>query len=198
MENLSFPLSFEFKVTTLANDFVIKDAQGQLLSYVRQKMFKLKEDILCFADPSKTRLLYRIRANQWIDFSATYTFFDAYEKEMGRVARKGAASIWRATYQVFDLDQHHEFTIREENPWTKVMDFLLTEIPLVGIFTGYFLNPSYIVLDAQHQPVIRLKKEPSFWGRKFSVIRIAELEAPQMERLLLSLMMMVLLERRRG
>ena len=45
MQNLQFPIKFVFKISTLANDFTAKDANGNVIAYVRQKMFKFKEDI---------------------------------------------------------------------------------------------------------------------------------------------------------
>lgn len=193
-----FPLSFEFKIGTLANDFVIKDSRGQLLTYVRQKMFKLKEDILCYSDESKSNLMYRIRANKWIDFSATYTFSDGLDYEIGRVGRKGMASLWRARYEIFDKDLLQEFMIQEENAWAKVFDVLLSEVPILGMFTGYFFNPRYKVVSNDGEIVMRLTKDASFWGRRFTVSKFVELDEQQQERILLSLMMMILLERRRG
>jgi uncharacterized protein YxjI len=193
-----FPLTFKFKVGTLSNDFSITDANNTTVSYVRQKMFKLKEDILCYSDESKANLIYRIKANKWIDYSATYTFSDANDLELGRVARKGRASLWKATYEIFNLNQEHEFTIKEVNPWAKLIDALLSEIPIVGIFTGYMFNPKYLITDKNGQPIMRLSKNKSFLGKTFTVDKIADVSEKEQERIILSLMMMILLERRRG
>ena len=55
-----------------------------------------------------------------------------------------------------------------------------------------------MVTNNDLQPVARLKKEASFWGRKFEITKLAETVHEDDERMLLGLMMMVLLERRRG
>ncbi len=196
--SFEFPLSFKFKIGTLSNDFVITDSKNNTVSYVRQKMFKLKEDIMCYSNESKKTLLYRIKANKWLDFSATYSFFNSEDTELGKVARKGAVSLWKATYLVLDTENTNEFTIREEKPWVKVLDRLVSEIPVVGIFTGYMFNPSYLVTNSQNEPIMRFKKDSSFFGRKFSLHQLKEVEDKAQERIVLSLMMMVLLERRRG
>ena len=198
MKNVVYPLKFSFKIGTLSNDFIITDANGAKLSYVKQKMFKLKEDILCYEDESKSNVLYRIKANKWLDYSATYVFSDKNEMEIGKVARKGRASIWKATYEILNNNDAHEFTIKEENPWAKVFDAMLGEIPVLGLFTGYLFNPKYAVLNSQEQPILRLKKEGSFFGRKFSLEKLGEFSDSEQERIILGLMMMVLLERRRG
>jgi len=198
MQNLSFPLDFSFKISTLSNDFSAKDAKGQTVAYVRQKMLKLVDEITVYNDETKSIVQASIKANKWIDFSATYTFTNKMGKEIGRIARKGWASMWKAHYEIFDENQKPDLIVREENAWIKVGDALFSEIPIVGLLTGYLFNPSYIVKRPDGTEVVRLKKEPSFWGRRFSVNKLSEFEAGEEERILLGLMMMILLERRRG
>jgi uncharacterized protein YxjI len=200
MKNLLFPLSLKFNIATLASDFVAKDASDFTIGYVKQKLFKLVEDVAVYADETQATLLYRIKADRWLDFSAVYNFTDADGNLLGKIARKGWASLWKAHYEIFDdgADSSPEYTVTEENAWIKVLDGLLTEIPIVGLFTGYFLNPAYQVVDHTGQKVARIKKEPSLLGRKFVIEKLGSLEGRNQERILLGLMMLVLLERRRG
>ncbi|MDA0778675.1 MAG: hypothetical protein O3C19_06400, partial [Bacteroidetes bacterium] len=162
------------------------------------KLFKLKEDISVFTDESQATLNYRIKADRWIDFSAAYSITNQEGAELGKVARKGWRSIWKAEYFLIDQNERPQYKIQEENGGIKVLDGLLSEIPILGLLTGYFFNPSYIVTNNDLQPVARLKKEASFWGRKFEITKLAETVHEDDERMLLGLMMMVLLERRRG
>lgn len=199
MQNIIFPLELTFKIGTLSNDFKANDANGIPVAYVRAKLFKLKEDIQVFSDEKRDELLYTIKANKWLDFSAAYLFADAQGNDMGQVARKGWASIWKARYEIFDKNKQLEFTIQEDNAWVKVWDALLSEVPIAGAFTGYFFNPSYSVIDtATGQAVAQLKKKKSFFGRRFNIISLQDLNNDQQARVLLGCMMMVLLERRRG
>lgn len=145
LNNLNYPLDFKFKITTLASDFNITDKHGKSVAYVRQKMFKLKEDVIVFNDESKTKELFRIQANQWIDFNASYSIKDTIGKSFGRLARKGVRSIWKSTYEVLDENDKAKFTVAEDNAWVKFFDGMAGEIPVIGMFTGYFLNPSYTV-----------------------------------------------------
>lgn len=198
MTDLNFPISFDFNISTISNDFTARDAQGKVIAYVRQKMFKLKEDIEVFADDSRTQVNYNIKADKWIDFSTAYSFTDSKGKELGKVARKGWASLWKANYDIIDQHQKPQYKIREENAWVKVADGVLGQIPILSIFTGYLFNPSYVVLDSKEQIVVRLKKEASFFGRKFTISQVKPTDADDDHRITLSLMMLVLLERRRG
>ena len=53
-KEFNYPLTFEFKLGTLSNDFIAKDASGQTIAYVRQKMFRLKEAIMVYGDENKS------------------------------------------------------------------------------------------------------------------------------------------------
>ena len=198
VNDINFPLDLTFKIATIANDFVVKDANGTTISYVKQKMFKLLEDVTVYTNESQSSVLYKINANKWIDFSATYVFTNSVGAEIGRVARKGWASIWKTRYEIYDENKNQDLLIEEDNAWIKVLDSLLSQVPLLGIFTGYFFNPSYSVRRPDGTVVAQLKKTASFFGRRFSVQKLAEFEIGEEERIVLSLMMMILLERRKG
>ncbi len=194
-----FPIQLTFKISTLSNDFIARDKHGVTLAYVKQKMFKLKEDIQVFNDENKSSLLYRIRANKWIDFSSAYEITDELaSSHIGRIARKGWASIWKAKYEIFNEEDNHIYTIREENAWAKVIDSVLGEIPILGFLTGYLFNPKYAISNLDGQVIYRMSKVPSFWGRKFDLDRLVNDSEDDETLIMLSTMMMVLLERRRG
>lgn len=197
-KNFNYPISFEFKIGTLANDFTAKDASGNTISYVKQKMFKLKEAINVFSDESQKESLYTIAADRVIDFNASYAFKNAQGIEFGKVGRKGRKSILKAHYEIFDKDNNHDYVISEENPWAKVGDAVLGEIPIISMFTGYLFNPKYVVKDSNDEVIARLSKEASFFGRRFKLDEVGTFKEGDDERIMLSLMMMSLLERRRG
>jgi hypothetical protein len=198
MNLLQFPLSLTFKITTLSNDFVAQDANGKTVAYVRQKLLKLYEEVHVFSNENRSELNYTIRANAWLDFSASYVFTNRLGYEVGRIVRKGWASIWKAHYEIYDEKQQPDLLVREENPWAKVFDSMLGEIPILGVLSGYLFHPSYLVTRPDGMPVVQLKKESSFFGRRFSINKLAEFETGEEERILLGLMMLILLERRRG
>lgn len=198
ISNFIYPLKFSFKIGTLANDFVIKDANGSTQGYVRQKMFKFIDEIQVFNDEKKSQVLYTIKANKWIDFSASYIFSDANGNKLGRVARKGMASIWKARYEVYDHNDDYRFLIQEDNGWTKVFDAMLGEIPILGMFSGYMFNPKYTMKREDGTEVFKLKKDPSMFGRHFTVTKVGEVNSEEEQDAALSWMMMILMERRRG
>jgi len=199
MKNLHFPIDFVFNIGTFANDFTATDKNGQVVAYVKQKMFKFKEDITIYDNENQTKENFRIQADKWIDFSAAYSITDLNtQQELGKVGRKGWRSLWKASYQLIDQHQKLQYHINEDNPWVKVFDSVIGEIPILGFFTGYFLNPTYSVTNLRGEVIAKLNKEASFTGRKFKVEKIKNIDNDDDQRIIIGLMMMILLERRRG
>jgi hypothetical protein len=59
-------------------------------------------------------------------------------------------------------------------------------------------HPAYLVSRQGGAPVMRLEKQPAFFEGKFKVEKQAQLSETEEQRVLLSLIMMLLLERTRG
>ena len=107
-------------------------------------------------------------------------------------------SIWKANYEISDGTANHVMNINEENGWVKVVDALVGEIPIVGMFTGYVFNPSYLVSRTDGTPVARLQKQPAFFEGKFQLSSLTPLNDEDETRVLLGVLTMTLLERARG
>jgi hypothetical protein len=190
-----------FKIISFSPQIFVRESSGREIFFVHQKMFKLKEDVAVYSDSSKSREIYRIKADRIIDFSARYNFTDSTSgMGMGAVKREGMRSIFKASYNVFgDGDQvtHH---IKEDNGWVKVMDALLGELPIIGMFSGYFFNPTYTLYQSGTEtPILHVKKLPAFFEGAFEVTTInPPANEAEENRLLLAILMMTLLERSRG
>lgn len=195
---MNFPVSFSFKLLALANQIYVRDANGNLLGYVKQKMFKFKEDINIFADEQQTQLLFNIKADRMIDWSANYSFTDSRGNYLGSIKRQGMRSLWKASYDIFDSSGNQAYKINEENGWVKVADALFGELPIVGILSGYVFNPSYVISRLDGTPIAHLKKEPAMFEGKFLLTNLSPLSPEEETRIVLGFLMMTLLERRRG
>ncbi len=196
-----YPLDLSFKLISWGPQVFVRDATGREVLYVHMKALKLREDVSIFSDSSKTYQLYQIRADRVIDFSARYDFTDvSHGMSIGSIKREGMRSIWKASYNIFDPTGQPTHHVKEDNPWVKVGDALLREIPIVGMFTGYFLNPTFTLYQVgTENPVLRLKKKASFFEQAFEIVKLGEpTNEAEETRLVLALMMMVLLERARG
>lgn len=195
---MNYPLTLSFKLLALASQIYVRDSNGQLIGYVKQKLLKLKEDINVFADEQQTQHLFNIKADRIIDFSAKYNFTDSHGRSLGSIRRKGMRSIFKAHYMVFDENDTQTMEIHEENGWIKVIDSVAGQIPILGMFTGYFFNPSYIVSRLDGTQVARLRKQPAFFEGIFQLEPLAQMGDEEETKVMLSVLTMTLLERARG
>ena len=199
LQGIQYPLTLSFKVLALASQATVTDATGRTILYTKQKMFKFREHVEIWTDKSQGTRLAEIKANKVIDWSARYFSTDADGGEIGSVGRRGWRSIWKAHYETFNPgDDTADFSIQEENVWTKVADSFFSEIPIVGMFSGYLFHPSFLATRADGTPAMRMTKQPAFWEGRFQIDKLGEMTPREELNLFLSFMMLVLLERRRG
>ena len=205
MSMFDYPLKLRFKLLALAPRIIVTDAKGKEILFVSQKIFKLKEDIRIYRNQQKDEEIYNIRAEKILDFNTRYNFFTADKQEhIGSVKAKGWRSIWSATYMIDDPNGMQTNHIKEDNPWVKIGDALFSEIPVVGMFTGYMFHPSYTCyrsnnLEDVSQPVMQLKKENAFFEGVYNIQLIDQgMDREEELSSLLSFMLMVQFMRRRG
>jgi hypothetical protein len=194
---MQYPLEIRFKLFALSQQIAVRDAAGNSILYVKQKMFRLKEKVEVFSSPDMSRKLFEINADRMLDFSANYRFTGADGTDWGTVRREGMRSLWAAHYDIYEQG-NIDMMIREEEPWKRLVEGLLGEIPLLGFVAIYLINPSYIVKMADGTLALRATKKPSIFERYFVIEKLAEIDEDDELRALLSLIMMVLLEKRRG
>lgn len=194
---MQYPLEIRFKLFALSQQIAIRDAAGSSVLYVKQKMFRLKEKVEVFSDSDVKQKLFDINADRMLDFTANYRFTAADGTDWGTVRREGMRSLWAAHYDIYEQGQI-DMTIREEEPWKKFVESLIGEIPILGFIAIYLLNPSYLVRMADGRAVLRLVKKPSIFERYFVVERLGEVDPDDELRALLSIIMMVMLEKNRG
>ena len=71
-----------------------KDLEGNVIAYSKQKRFKLKEDIVLYADLECTQPLLQVKARQMMDLAATYDVIDlTTNQHIGSVKSKFLKSI---------------------------------------------------------------------------------------------------------
>lgn len=194
---MNFPLTLSFKKIALAPQITVTDAQGQMLFYVKQKLFKLKEAVTVFADKEQTRPLYTMGADRVIDFSPRFFFKDMQGNDLGSVKRHGARSLWKTHYDIMNGEEVVG-SIKEENAWVKVMDSIFGEIPLIGMLSGYVFNPVYLVNRPDESVVVKIKKQPAFFESSFTIEEAIDINEAAELRTILSIIMMTLMERSRG
>jgi hypothetical protein len=194
---LSYPLDLSFKIVTIGTRIKIKDAAGRQVAYVRKKKFKLKEDVGVYKDEDQSRLLFRMKADRMLDFSARYAISGPDGHPIGAVGRRGMKSLWSSAYVLDDAYDTEAGSIREENPWTKVLDGVMEFLPLGDALGGLFFNPGYLA-ELYGRDVLRIQKQPSVLESSFRIEKLADFSDEEEDLLLAGIIMMVLLERDRG
>ena len=196
LNNLKFPLDIKFHIATFSNDFSVTDANNQSVFYVREKILSWRDVIKVYRDSSKKEELYQLRSNKVIDFQQTFTITDANGNIVGKAKRKTLKSFWTATFHIYDANDNHIFTIKERSGFTRMMDGMVGEIPVVGFFSGYLFNPKYALSNLQGTELMAVSKEPSFFGRKFKLNQYQQTEDDAL--FVLSFMLMLITDRNRG
>jgi hypothetical protein len=194
---MRFPLNLAFKKLALAPQIYVRDEAGQVQLYVRQKLLKLREAVNVFADEAQTELKYTLQADRVIDVRTRYHIRDAAGNDVGQFRRKSMRSLWKLHCEVSRGEQL-VFEIREANPWVKVIDGLIGEIPVVGLLSGYFFNPVYNLMRPDGTPVIRAVKQPALLEGIFTLEKVGDLDEADEALAVLSLLLMLLMERDRG
>lgn len=195
---MNFPLDLRFKLVTISSRIAVRDATEQAICFVKQKSFTLKEAVTVFADEAQTRPLYRIDADRVIDISAQYRIADMNGRTLGVVKRRGMRSIWRAQYEIH-RDGAPVMVIQEENPWVKVADRLLAEVPIAGMLSGYLFHPAYRVTRSDTGAVaLRVEKRAAFLESRFRIDAVSAMSTEDELLAVLGVLMMLLLERLRG
>ena len=195
---VTYPLTLTFKFLTISSYIRVVDATGQLVGYVKQRAFRLKEDVTIFADEAQVQPVYHIKADRMIDIGATYSISTADGRALGALRQRGMRTLWKATYDILDDAGSAVGLIHEQDAWVKVVDVLVGAIPFVGFVIQQWVNPTYLVDGADAVTVLRMRKRPSLIERRFIVEQEAPLP-PRLEPLALpAVLMVVLLERGRG
>lgn len=113
----------------IGSNFFIYDPAGNLVFFVHQKGFRLKEDITVFGDENQQMPLLHIRARQVIDFSASYDVIDAQtQARVGVLQRKGWRSIARDEWVVLDANERDIGILIEDSLALALIRRLLTAL----------------------------------------------------------------------
>jgi hypothetical protein len=109
----------------------IFDANQNVIMFSQLKAFKLKEDIAIYTDENKTQELIKIKARNYIDFSATYDVIDSQSGEtIGALKRKGMKSIFKDEWIILDNNDNERGLIKEDSRFKAFLRrFLSSLIP---------------------------------------------------------------------
>ncbi len=189
----NYPLTFTFKLLALNPQVKVTDAAGQTVMYIKQKALTFKEDIKIFADEAQQNQLYQMRSHKAIALNMQYDVTTPDGRPLGSIKRPGMRSAWKATYNIADTTGADVALLHEENPWLKVLESFLSDIP----FVNTFINPGYLV-DLRGTTVMYLKKQASLVDSKFTLEKRGDFSEADEKLLLPAVVQSLMLERARG
>ena len=141
------------QVFALTGKLRFYNPNGELVLYVEQKMFRLREDIRVFGDESKTQELLLIQARNILDFSAAYDVIEAASgQKVGVLRRKGLHSMLRDEWEVLDAG---------DQPIGMLFEDSVGQALLRRFLLGSFLPQNYdITLGDERVADLRQKFNP--------------------------------------
>lgn len=141
--------------------FKIFDNDGSLKFFVKQKAFKIREDIRVYSDESMSEELLLIKARNIIDFSACYDVVDSKSNVIiGSFKRKGLKSIIKDEWMILDTNNLVIGMIHEDSMLLALLRrFITTLIPQT--FEGIINNNKVFEFKQRFNPFI-LKMDLDF------------------------------------
>lgn len=113
----------------LGSSFRLYDTSGNLAFFVKQKAFKLKEEITVFADEGQKDAQLTIKARSIVDFSATYDVTDAKSGEaVGAMRREGVKSMFRDEWTLLDANGDELGKVKEDSGVLAIIRRLFLKI----------------------------------------------------------------------
>lgn len=103
------------KKLAIAHKYYVRNSADQVVAFVQQKMFKLKEDIRIYTDETKTTEMMRIQQANILDFSGSFQVIDSQTGQIiGILKRKGWKSLLKDEWKILDAHQTEIGKIREQ------------------------------------------------------------------------------------
>jgi uncharacterized protein YxjI len=154
------------RITVMINRYEVLAAnpdgsEGQLLALAEQKRMKLKEEVVFFADETKTRRVFSFKARQTLDVHAQHDVYDEQGRPLGAFSKEFGASLLRSTWKL--SAPGIEAVGRERRMSVAVLRRVWDVIPYVGdvwipfVFHFDFVDQAsgQVVLVSERQKAVR-------------------------------------------
>jgi uncharacterized protein YxjI len=154
------------RITMMINRYEIRAAnpdgsEGHLLAFAEQKRMKLKEEVVFFADESKSRPVFSFKARQRLDVHAEHDVFDEQGHPLGTFSKNFGLSLLRSTWSL--QAPGIQAVGQERRPIIAILRRIWDFIPYIGdiwvpfVFHFDFVDQStgQVVLVSERQKEIR-------------------------------------------
>lgn len=140
------------------------DSNNQLVSFAHAKAFKLKEEIIFFADEARTIKLFSTKARNIIDIAPTYDLFDANGNVFGALKRQGISSSFvQDKWDILDTTGNIVGSVTEDSALLGVIRRFID-------FASLFMPQTYSVVFGNSEVAeIKQRKNPFTIKYEYSV-----------------------------
>ena len=124
------------KITPLINRYYVRrtDSAGteqDVVAFAEQKRMKLREEVVFFADESKSQVLFSFKARKRLDLASTYDVVDGSGAPIGSFRKDFAASLLRSTWHVQGADGSQSIGT-ERRHWVAILRRVWGFLPFIG------------------------------------------------------------------
>ncbi|PJE97272.1 hypothetical protein CUT44_13560 [Streptomyces carminius] len=141
MDNSRFQTQERFhirqKVTFAVNRYVVTTeepdgSEGEVVAFAQQKRLAFKEQVTCYTDESRQRVLCSFKARKILDLGTVYDVTDEAGDVIGSFRKKFAASLLRSTWQL-EQPGRAELTGLERSRFVAVLRRVWGVIPFTDL-----------------------------------------------------------------
>ena len=161
-EHDRFILQQQFRLVVNQYEFSLPgadDTPGRIFCFVKQKMFKFKEDVRFFTDETMSTEIMRIKARQRFDPTATYDVTAPDGTVIGKFSKVFGASLLRSTYKLFDANGQEVAIATEQNLLIALFRRLVGFIPNLGNFANWLPIPYHFVFKRGEEIIGHHKRQ---------------------------------------
>jgi hypothetical protein len=156
------------RITLMVNRYEIRAAnpdgsEGQLLALAEQKRMKLKEEVIFFADETRSRPVFSFKARQRLDVHAEHDVYDEYGTPLGTFSKQFGASLLRSTWNLSGPGL--QAVGRERRPFIAILRRVWEFIPWIGDIWVPFVFHFDFVDTATGQPVLISERQKAIRDR---------------------------------
>lgn len=127
------------KIKLVVNQYLVYAAddagnEGELVAFVHQKRFALKEKLTFYSDESKQEVSFEVQARQVIDFGARYDIKDSDGQLLGTIGKAFGASLLRSTWHIFapGHEDSPALIVRERSQALAIVRRVWEILPYIG------------------------------------------------------------------
>jgi hypothetical protein len=156
------------RITLMVNRYEIRAAnpdgsEGPLIAFAEQKRMKLKEEVIFYADESKSRAVFSFKARQRLDVRAEHDVYDEYGRPLGWFKKDFATSLLRSTWHL--SAPGIEAVGQERRPLIALLRRIWDFIPWLGDVWVPFVFHFDFVDTATGQPVLVSERKKAIRDR---------------------------------